>query len=382
MEILSKATQNKKNRALIIIPGSIDFRGIQVFFLNVLKYFNYSNLSIDVYFGGNCNNAEIAANLKSYGVGLYIGNSDLSTRKNESKYNEDIQTLLRENDYTCVYVNSGMPWFNYLALTDAKKFGVPKRISHSHSAHVPSKKVIVRIFQSLLRLESNSIATDFLACSEQAGIWMFGKRKMREEGKILYNGIDAKRYAYNAMVRDEYRRIYGVQEKSVVLHVGAFNSAKNQRFLIEILGHLRDTSKDVVFVLIGNGPNKDEICYLADQLDVTERIIFVPETSHVENYMQMADLFVLPSIFEGLGIVNIEAQASGLKCLVSDVVPRMIDVTGLVTFKSLSDGPEEWAQVMSEMLNPYERKNTVSMIEDSGFDAKNTAEILQRIITR
>ena len=98
--------------------------------------------------------------------------------------------------------------------------------------------------------------------------------------------------------------------------------------------------------------------------------------------MQMADLFVLPSVFEGLGIVNIEAQASGLKCLVSDVVPKMIDVTGLVTFKSLSDGPEEWAKVMSDMLNPYERKNTASMIENSGFDAKNTAEILQRIIMR
>ncbi len=382
LEVLGKVSQRKKNNALIIIPGSIDFRGIQIFFLNVLKYFDYSNLSIDLYFGGSCNNAEIEVALKSYGVGLYTGNSDMSTRKNESKYNEDIQALLRENDYTCVYVNSGMPWFNYIALKNAKKCGVPKRISHSHSSHIPSKKAIVRIFQSLLRLKSNSIATDFLACSEQAGVWMFGKRKMQKNGKVLYNGIDAKKYIYNAKVRDEYRRTYGVQEKSVVLHVGAFNSAKNQKFLVEVLSCLRDTTKDIVFILIGSGPTKEEICRLANQLGVADRIIFITETSHVENYMQMADLFVLPSVFEGLGIVNIEAQASGLKCLVSDVVPKMIDVTGLVTFKSLSDGPEEWAKVMSDMLNPYERKNTASMIENSGFDAKNTAEILQRIIMR
>lgn len=380
MEVLSKASQYKKNSVLIIIPGSIDFRGIQIFFLNVLKYFDYSNLSVDLYFGGSCNNAEIARDLKSYGVGLYTGNSDLSTRKNESKYNEDLQTLLRENNYTCVYVNSGMPWFNYIALKNAKKFGVPKRISHSHSAHIPSKKATVRVFQSLLRLKSNSIATDFLACSEQAGTWMFGKRKMREEGKILYNGIDAKKYKYDATVRNEYRSMYAVQEKSVILHVGAFNSAKNQKFLVEVLSCLKDMSKDIALVLIGSGPTQEEVRCLAIQLGLEEHIIFITETNHVERYMQMADLFVLPSVFEGLGIVNIEAQASGLKCLVSDVVPRMIDVTGLVTFKSLLDGPKGWAQVINEMLSPYERKNTISMLENSGFNVINTAKTLQRII--
>ena len=370
MEVLSKASQYKKNSVLIIIPGNIDFRGIQIFFLNVLKYFDYSNLSVDLYFGGSCNNAEIARDLKSYGVGLYTGNSDLSTRKNESKYNEDLQTLLRENNYTCVYVNSGMPWFNYIALKNAKKFGVPKRISHSHSAHIPSKKATVRVFQSLLRLKSNSIATDFLACSEQAGTWMFGKRKMREEGKILYNGIDAKKYKYDATVRNEYRSMYAVQEKSVILHVGAFNSAKNQKFLVEVLSCLKDMSKDIALVLIGSGPTQEEVRCLAIQLGLEEHIIFIAETNHVERYMQMADLFVLPSVFEGLGIVNIEAQASGLKCLVSDVVPRMIDVTGLVTFKSLLDGPKGWAQVINEMLSPYERKNTISMLENSGFNIR------------
>lgn len=380
MKLINEEIRATKHRVLIIIPGNIEFRGIQIFFLNVLKYFPQKEILVDLYFAGFDKNKELLERFIRYKCGVYIGKLNLEIKENRKQYKNDLDCLMTKNKYSCIYVNSGMPWFNLIALEEAYKNGITKRISHSHSAHIPSKNIIKKVYKKAIQLRSNYLATDFLACSQSAGDWMFGVTKMKSAGKIMYNGIDVDQYTFSDKVRCDYRKKYNVIDKHVILHVGAFNSAKNQSFLIDVFECVKKKDYKATLFLIGDGPKENSIRNKVIQKGLIDDVIFIGETSKISDYMQMADLFVLPSFYEGFGIVNVEAQASGLKCLVSDVVPQLADVTGLVTFLSLGAGIECWANCIIDLLRPYKRIDTTKKILESGFNSKTTAQKLQETL--
>jgi len=247
------------------------------------------------------------------------------------KYMKHLTYLLKEKKYDVVHVhgNSGTMFFDIHAAKCAK---VRVRIAHCHSSN-SNYKVVHYLLKPLLNRE----ITDALACSREAGGWLF-----THEYNVLNNAIDTKRFAFSNVQRNKLRKRYGIKNEFVMLNVGRLCEEKNQKFLFKVLSELLIQDPCFRLVLVGDGELAESLREQANELKINDKVVFAGRQKEVEYYYSMADCFLFPSIFEGLGIVLIEGQASGLKCVASNAIPKEANVAGLVEYIGLN--AEEWVE--------------------------------------
>ena len=220
--------------------------------------------------------------------------------------------------------------------------------------------------------------TDCCACSPEAGEFLFGDR----ECYVVNNGLYVPKYEFSEETRNRIREELGVENKFVLGHIGRFAYQKNQEFLIYILKAVVEKGEDAVLLLVGEGENIDMVKSIAEDLNLADRVIFYGTTDYVNEVVQAMDCFVFPSRFEGLGIVAIEAQASGLSCVASTEVPAKIKISDKTTFLSLESDATEWASaVIERKITAKERANLVvetrKKLEEAKFDIeKNCSDML------
>lgn len=265
-------------------------------------------------------------------------------------------------------VHSHLDCMSAIPLKAAKKHGVPVRIAHSHSSR--QDRGLKYPLKLLFKRSIPGQATQLFACGKEAGKWMFGT----DDFRVLNNAIDAERYRFDPVVRQEVRRELGIPaDAPVVGHVGRFMAPKNHGFLLRIFAELPDHAR---LLLVGDGELLAENERLAEELGVRDRVIFAGLRSDVDRMLQAMDVFVFPSLYEGLPLSVIEAQAAGLPCLISDKVPIECKKTDLVTQIPLDASPAEWAEaVLSAAEAP--RGDTLAQIRETGFDIRANAEWLQ-----
>lgn len=244
---------------------------------------------------------------------------------------------------------------------------------HNNSFGFGVKGVIRRVWQRPLR----DIADYNFACSYDSGISQFGKN-----GKfsLIRNGIDVPHFAWNPAVREKVRCEMGISENLILGNVARFEAQKNHAFLIDIFYEVQKMRPDARLMLVGGGSLEPEIRQQAGRLGITDKVIFTGVRSDVNELLQAMDAFVLPSHYEGLGIVNIEAQAAGLPCFVSArVVPQEAKVTNLLQYIPLEAGAKAWAeQIVAGVIPPEERRNTTEEVVRAGFDIRTTAAELEK----
>lgn len=264
-------------------------------------------------------------------------------------------------------VHSHLDCMAGIPLKYAKKHGVPVRIAHSHSSNqTKDLKYPLKLF---FKRNIAKYATNLFACGAEAGLWMFGTDKF----EVISNAIDAKTYEINSDVRKEVRNSFGISDTTIVLgHVGRFAPPKNHTFIIDILDALVKRKQDVRAILVGEGPLMNDIKSKVDDYDLTSNVIFTGLRSDVNRMLQAMDVFVFPSIYEGLPLTLIEAQAAGLPCLISDKVPIECKKTNLVRQILLLDGVEKWADLVLD-ASIQSRENTLEQIRNSGFDVSENA---------
>ena len=265
-------------------------------------------------------------------------------------------------------VHSHLDCMSAIPLKAAKKHGVPVRVAHSHSSR--QDRDLKYPLKLLFKHRISGQATQLFACGKKAGKWMFGT----DDFRVLNNAIDAGRYCFDPKVRQEVRRELGIPaDAPVVGHVGRFMAPKNHGFLLRIFAELPDHTR---LLLVGDGELRAENERLAEELGVRDRVIFAGLRSDVDRMLQAMDVFVFPSLYEGLPLSIIEAQAAGLPCLISDKVPIECKKTDLVTQIPLDASPAEWAEaVFSAAEAP--RGDTLAQIREAGFDIRANAEWLQ-----
>ncbi len=249
----------------------------------------------------------------------------------------------------------------------ARKYGVKKCISHSHSAKLSEsswKAAIYKIMCCGLAKRADYCA----ACSEQAGIALYGRSFSSLKNKlIIRNGIECKKYAFDELARQDLRKEYGISDSCTVIgHVGRFSVGKNQIFLIKILQELCKRGKDYTLFLVGDGETKEHIEQLVSELGLKDKVVFTGGKDNVSYYLNVFDVFVMPSIHEGLGIAAIEAQANGLECVLSNAIPREADLTR-VSFLNLNEPIENWANVIESLPKIHHSEYNDRVIE-SGYD--------------
>ena len=264
-------------------------------------------------------------------------------------------------------VHSHLDCMSAIPLKYAKKHGVPVRIAHAHNSNQArdAKYLLKLLYKG--RIAPN--ATRLFACSEEAGRWMFGGKDFC----VLNNAINARKYTFDADIRREVRRELDLPEDALVVgHVGRFDPQKNHSFLIRIFEKMPG---DARLLLVGDGALRAAAEQLAEDLGIRDRIMFVGVRSDVDRLLQAMDVFLFPSLFEGLPVSIIEAQAAGLPCLISDKVPIECKKTELVTQLPLDEDPEAWAEAVLDAAQTP-RTDTHPQLCAAGFDIRANAEWL------
>ena len=290
--------------------------------------------------------------------------------ENPGKNAEQIRKVLTENHYDIVH--SHMDCGNAQVLKIAKACGVPVRISHSHNTGIQTANPLKKLYNTLEKHKIPKYATHLFACSDLAGKWLYGKGYT-----VIPNAIDVKKFAFDPVLRSQLRQELTIADDEIVIgHIGRFVYQKNHAQLITIFAALLKTQPKAKLLLIGDGELFDTIKKECDSLGITGNIIFTGAISNPAAYMQAMDCFVLPSHFEGLPMVMVEAQAAGLPVLASDVITTKSKLTPLVSFLSLQEDSSVWANALIR-LSAEGRQDTRQQLISQGFDIGENAKKMQ-----
>lgn len=262
----------------------------------------------------------------------------------------------------------------------AKKFGL-KVISHSHSTS--NGTGIIASYKNVLQLPIRNQADYFFACSVEAGMWLFGPKILNSSFFIVIkNAIDGKKYYFNKEIRNKVRSELGITEDCILLgNVGRLTEAKNQEFLIDIFNEYQRRNMNSKLIIVGEGEKRRVLEEKINKLNLQDSCILIGNSACPEIYYQAMDLFVFPSKWEGLGMAAIEAQASGLYCLVSDNVPKLADInSNLIEFIPLENGKKFWVNKLLDIK--VNRESQEKSLNKSGYEIHNTVLFLEKFYTK
>lgn len=351
-------------RILYINGGLIDRGGISSFMLNHYLYFDLHKVVVDFVvhgFSTGERDGEIICN------GGIIYNVTPKSKDYIKNYRE-IKTIITNGNYDIVHAH--MDAGNAHVLKIAKECGVPIRISHSHSTGYTMKNKIRMIYNDFQKRNIKKYATDLWACSADAGFWLYGNKSKFE---IVPNAINIEAFAYNELIRNELRQQLGLKGRFVIGHIGRFNCSKNQVFLLGVIQKLIIKIPTISLLFIGDGPDKQYIENRVQEMNLNDNVLFLGERNDVNRVMNVFDVFVLPSLFEGFGIVAIEAQSNGLKCFCSENITKEVDLTGNVSFLPLV--VDVWVEALSTSCKRFD-VSTIEM-KNSDYDISIAAIKLQ-----
>lgn len=275
-------------------------------------------------------------------------------------------------EYTTFHIHTQHAMDAMLDAMAAKRAGFRTVIVHSHSTSTLHHVKAHNICRPIL----NYMPIVRLACSDKAGKWLFG-----EQGKyeIINNGIVVENFLYSPATREKIRKEEGWGSKIVIGHVGSFSYPKNHSFLIDIFNCFLKNHPNAILAMAGKGDMMDKMKEKAIKLGICESVRFLGSRGDVNELYSAFDALLFPSHYEGLPVTLVEAQASDLPCLISDVIATEIDINPNLCRLNLQNSPEEWSWKLDEMISKKERKNRSAEIGRRGFDIRLIAERLTEI---
>lgn len=343
------------------VIGKLKAGGVEMVIYNYYRHIDHSKYQFDFIIDSD-SEWTFPQELIDMGARVY----EVPPYQKLPQYINALVKLFRENQYQIVHSN--MNSLSVFSLCAAKMSGVPVRICHSHSTAAPgeTKKNILKF---LLRPFSKLFPTHLCACSRFAGEWLYGKRTM-EQGKvtIFNNAIDTQKFAFDPVVRAEVRKELNITDDTFVVgHVGRFCYQKNQEFLVDVFAEVHRKNPNTVLLMVGIGETMEMIRAKVKTLSLSDSVIFTGARNDVHRLYQAMDIFVLPSRYEGLGMVVVEAQCAGLPVIVSDKVPTEAKACEDVTFLPL-DSASKWAETISS-IKVTDRVRPIDAKFDINFEA-------------
>ncbi len=314
--------------------------------------------------------------LREYGCSVYfVGYRGNKILKQFICFRNLFKLFKREN-YDCVHIHSDVANKLLVAGLAAKLAGAKRIILHSHASGVDGKhRVAKRIFHACCRRFLRFIGTTFMSCSDLASNWMF-PNVPKSEVRMLKNGVDLNKFKYDEAKRGVLRKEIGVEGKFVVGHVGRFAYQKNHDYLIEVFYRLHKVRRDAVLLLVGEGPLQNDIMTKVKEMRLAEDVIFWGTSSDVAGLFLAMDVFALPSHFEGLPIVGVEAQASGLPVVFSSEITReakLLDTTEFIPIDQTSI--DDWVSALTKGKN-VQRLDASQELKQKGFGLEDAIDNL------
>ncbi|WEB81768.1 glycosyltransferase family 1 protein [Vagococcus lutrae] len=363
--------------------GTKEFGGVSSFVYEIYKRIDKDRIQFDFYSPG-CSTYKIyEAEINKMGGSLIekpiINNKIIKYFHNFFL----ILNFLKKNNYDIVHVNSGNIFFNVTASLAAKLAKTSVVIVHSHNSNSSAgiKKYIERNVKKILTLSTDV----FLACSKKAGENMFSRNIVESKMQVIPNGIDLTRFKFSQNERSRIRQELGLEDKYILGHIGRFNKQKNHMFLIDIFDQVKKEVPNSVLILIGDGMDKQKIKSRVSELGIEDSVLFLGIRKDVHLFYSVFDVFLLPSLYEGLPIVGVESQASGLPMLVSDQITRELSLTNLVNYLPIDEGTDIWTSEIkknSRFKDSTSRTQTFEEIKKSQYSIEDTVDKLTYIYER
>lgn len=285
------------------------------------------------------------------------------------KYRKQLKQFFKNHpEYKIVHCH--LDCMSSIPLSYAKKVGVKTRIAHSHNSNQDKNlKYLLKLFY---RRKISKVGTDLFACGDKAGKWMFGNNSFL----VINNAINTKNFLFDKDTSNKIKEKLKLRDKFVIGHVGRFNEQKNHDFIIDIFKELVSINDNARLLLVGEGNLKNEIEKKVEDLGLSQYVVFYGKCDCVNRIMQAFDIFLFPSLYEGLPVTMVEAQANGLKCFISNKVPEECIMSENVEILSLEDSAVKWAESINKYSEGYTRKDMLKSISDNGFNIeKNSKEL-------
>lgn len=359
-------------RRILHIVTTMDYGGVETLLMTIYRQIDREKLQFD-FLCHNRTDAAFSDEIKQLGGRMYMVNGP-----KHGGFRQYIRSLyqffIAHPEYQIIHCHNSAD--NGIPLWQAKKAGVRHRISHSHIALL-HQSFPYSLYARFVRFLSNKYLTDRFACSKEAGEYLFEKNK---EFRVLPNAISVERFAYDGEKRDAYRKELGITDNEVLIgHVGRFAEQKNHRFLLTVFAELHRCHPECKLVLLGAGKLDAEIHKLVDELGINDTVIFGGLHSDLSGYYAAMDLFLFPSNYEGLGIVAVEAQCSGLPVVASDKVPKEAKVADRMQFLPLEMPVCEWAdRVYTAAMSCKDgREQYLEVVAKSDYNILNVVAFLQ-----
>lgn len=356
---------------ILHVLGRLDRGGAETMIMNIYRNIDRNKIQFDfiVHTADEC-----AYDEEIIDAGGHIFNVPRFSLKNSIRYIIEWSRFFQKHqEYKIIHSHVRSTATIFLLI--AKLYGL-KTIIHSHS--VSNGRGIISRIKTILSYPLRYICDYYFACSNEAGKWLFGENIMQgDRFFLLNNAIDSDLFKFKLEKRDLIRKQLNIENKFVIGHVGRFCEVKNHIFLIEIFNEICLKNSNAVLLLIGNGELRKDIEQKVIDFGIEDNVMFLGVREDIPDILQVMDVFLFPSLFEGLGMVLIEAQVSGLKCIISETIPKEVEITDLIRVISLNDPPQHWADII--LTSPYERYSRQAEIIDAGYEIKTTARWLEKI---
>ena len=369
---------NEPIRVLNVV-GLMSPGGIETLIMNIYRNIDRSKVQFD-FLTHKGIDGTFDEEIKSLGGRIYkmpqirVGNKTYYFRFFE--YISALKKFFREHpEYHVVHGHMTNTAAIYMPI--AMKYGtVTCCIAHSHLTQ--ARPGLSGVVTDILHKPLPKIATDYFACSEMAAKWIFPEDAIQSgKVKVIKNGVDPKRFFYDEERRTAIRKELGLENKFVIGNVARFKTEKNHTFQIDVFNEIHKHNPDSVLLLVGTGELEEEMKKKCKELGLENSVKFMGQRNDIPDMLLAMDVFFLPSLYEGLPVVAVEAQASGLPVITSTGVTKEVDITGNVTFLDLARGGAEWANAISKIGKEFKRQDMYQYIHDSGYDITETAKSLQ-----
>ena len=359
----------RKARVLEII-GKRPVGGVGTVMLNYQTYMDAEKVQMDYLIFGE-ETERFDEQVKALGSKVYVYPALSGRQMGRTKVYMEAFLKEHKGEYDIIHLHA--PYIAFLVFPIAEKYGIQTRIVHSHATLYAENK-IKAIRNKLLWIPAQGKITDRIGCSKAAGDFLFGNKPFT----VLKNAIAYEDYLYDETLRQDVRMREGVTDKLVVGNVGRFSQQKNQTFLIEIFAKIKELHPESVLWLAGDGELRSEIEEKIQTLGLTEDVKLFGMVKNTKELYQAMDVMVMPSLFEGLPMVGVEAQASGLPCVFSDTITREVDVVGC-PYVSLQEPTEVWAKAAIETAGRKERRGYPNELDELGFNIRLEAKRLEEL---
>ncbi|MBE7020157.1 MAG: glycosyltransferase family 1 protein [Ruminococcaceae bacterium] len=294
-------------------------------------------------------------------------------RKSESykAYKDELTKIINNGNYDIVHAHQN--YQSFIPLYYAKKCGIRTRIAHAHATKIDKPTFFKKCLMLFSRLINPLIVTDYFSCGIKAGYKMFGRKKFN----LLKNGIKIDNFRFSVEKRDAVREKMNWKNKLVIGNIGRLSEQKNQVFLVEIFAEIVKLKDNAILCICGEGEKKDEILDKAKALGIDDKVFLLGNRNDVNELLSGFDVFVLPSLFEGLPVTGIEVLSNGLPAVMSDEVTDEFDEYNKISFLSLKASKEIWAR---EILKKATEGHDITMAEkmrQSGYNISDSAKMLE-----